>query len=249
MIAAAFKTAQDALATTAPQEVMVGHTAHKDIDAAQTVAQNAKLELMELAGARDALAANDPVYARADMGRAAANDPIAAMPSWGSSFLRFAIGVAIPFTPDFESGRLALMSFMGGGSEVTHDQPTQYLAEPSAKSSFEQVAAPETPAANEPSMDTAFTMPSFASALDGGPSAADVRSVADEAAGAMLRKEAELGGALSVLAVDEDAMAEYASFADGLSGHVTGLRPDPDFVAKFQPEQAPAFRPMALTLG
>lgn len=249
MIAAAFKHAQGVLDTATPQQVMVAHTGTKSVDAAAQVAQNATLKMRELEGARDALAANDPTIGRADMGQAA-NDPIAAMPSWGSAMRGLLIGVVLPL-PDLQSAKFAMMSFAGGGSEVTFDQPTQDLTEPSTKSSFGQVAAPETPAANEPSMDAAYTMSSFAAALDGGPSAGDIRAVADEAAGAMRRAEAEWKGAMSVLATDEDALAAYDSFAGGLSGFEKYIPPeefarhpvnDPDY-------NIPAMRPAAFTLG
>lgn len=247
MIAAAFKHAQGVLDTATPQQVMVAHTDTKSVDAAAQVAKNATLKMQELEGARGALAANDPTIGRADMGPAA-NDPIVNPPSWGSAFKGFTLGVLLPF--DLQSMQFA-MSLMGAGSEVTHNQPTQYLTEPSAKSSFGQVATPETPAANDPSMDAAYTMPSFAAALDGGPSAGDIRAVADEAAGAMRRAEAEWKGAMSVLATDEDALAAYDSFAGGLSGFEKYIPPeefarhpvnDPDY-------NIPAMRPAAFTLG
>ena len=257
MTAAAFNAAQQILAAAAPQQVMVAHTEHKDPAAALQVAQNATLKIQELDGAHGAMAANDPSFGRAAMGTAA-NGSIASMPSWASGIARLAMGVFIPGLPDFAMAHMSLTAFAGIdrpdegrglGSEVTFSQPPQHLGGPSAKASFGQVAAPEMPAANEPSMDAAFTMPSFAMQMDGGPSAGDLREFEAAAAGAKSRSLDELDGAKAVLATDPEMAEKYDSFAAGVSSHVEAYKPEEAFLAGLKPDQSPAFRPAALTLG
>ncbi|MES2728910.1 MAG: hypothetical protein V4621_02275 [Pseudomonadota bacterium] len=260
MIAAAFKAAENVLAAAAPQEQMVAHTGHQDVDKAAQVAKTATLKMADLQDARLALASNDPIMAGSSAPTNAASDPSFGLPSWTSGVARLAMGVFIPGLPDFGGVHMSFAAFAGmdvvdqqrgQGTEVTIDQPTQYLnATPSAKSGFAQAAdpipaAPVAPAAN----DAAFTVPSFASQLDSGISAGAMRAFEDEAIGAEQRSRLELDGALSVLATDEDKMAEYASFADGLAGHVTALQPDRDFMAQMKLDQNPVFRPATLTMG